>query len=48
MIAIGTLLLVQLWRYGLKLADVCSEITGVGVIAFGLWIIWFKRRARGG
>lgn len=44
MIGIGALLLVQQWRYGTALTDVGGDQLGVGVIIFGAWILWIKRR----
>ena len=43
MIGIGTLLLIQQWRYGLVLYDFSGDVLCAGVIAFGLWIIWVQR-----
>jgi hypothetical protein len=42
MIAIGTLLLVQQLRYGLMAVDLVGDVTGVGIIIFGLWTLWVK------
>ena len=44
MIAIGALLLVQQWRYGLAFRNMGSDAAGVGVIAFGALLIWMRRR----
>ncbi|MEO9133075.1 MAG: hypothetical protein ABI240_17955, partial [Sphingomonas sp.] len=43
MIGIGTLLLIQQWRYGLALRDIGGDALGAGIIAFGIWILWVKR-----
>lgn len=43
MIGIGTLLLVQLWRYGELVSDPVGLATGLFVIAFGGVILWARR-----
>ena len=46
MIGIGTLLLVQQWRYGLASREFGGDLIGIGSISFGAWILWIKRTRR--
>ncbi|QPC93277.1 hypothetical protein [Mesorhizobium sp. INR15] len=46
MIGIGALLLVQLWRYGDARNDISGVALGLGVIGFGIWIFWVKRKVK--
>lgn len=46
MMAVGAVLLVQQWRYGVAASDTTGDALGVGIITFGAWILWVKRQFR--